>query len=66
MGRTAGRQPGPETAAERPARPSGAPAGTDSIALVVPETESRLFSEPYFYEIIHGAAAKTRNSMPNA
>jgi len=31
---------------------------TDSIALVVPETESRLFSEPYFSEIIRGAAAE--------
>lgn len=30
---------------------------TDSVALVVPEAESRLFSEPYFSEIILGVSA---------
>ncbi|MFC1419107.1 LacI family DNA-binding transcriptional regulator [Streptacidiphilus cavernicola] len=31
---------------------------TDSVALVVPEAETRLFSEPYFSEIIRGVAAE--------
>jgi DNA-binding LacI/PurR family transcriptional regulator len=31
---------------------------TDSIALVVPEAETRLFSEPYFSDIIRGVAAE--------
>jgi len=31
---------------------------TDSVAVVVPETETRLFSEPYFSEIIRGAVAE--------
>ncbi|CAL9563669.1 HTH-type transcriptional repressor CytR [Streptomyces sp. enrichment culture] len=30
---------------------------TDSVALVVPEAETRLFSEPYFSEIIRGVSA---------
>lgn len=30
---------------------------TDSVALVVPEGETRLFSEPYFSDIIRGVAA---------
>jgi DNA-binding LacI/PurR family transcriptional regulator len=30
----------------------------DAIALVIPETEVRLFSEPYFSEIIRGASAE--------
>ncbi|MGW0082350.1 LacI family DNA-binding transcriptional regulator [Streptomyces sp. NPDC003393] len=30
---------------------------TDSIALVVPDAETRLFSEPYFSEIIRGVSA---------
>lgn len=31
---------------------------TDSIALIVPEAETRLFSEPYFSDIISGVAAE--------
>ncbi|MFD7644087.1 LacI family DNA-binding transcriptional regulator [Kitasatospora sp. NPDC059795] len=31
---------------------------TDSIALVVPEAETRLFSEPYFSDIISGVSAE--------
>ncbi|GAB2699481.1 LacI family DNA-binding transcriptional regulator [Kitasatospora kifunensis] len=31
---------------------------TDAIALVVPETETRLFSEPYFSDIISGVCAE--------
>ncbi|WP_037972733.1 LacI family DNA-binding transcriptional regulator [Streptomyces sp. NRRL WC-3742] len=31
---------------------------TDAVALVVPETEARLFAEPYFLDIIRGASAE--------
>jgi DNA-binding LacI/PurR family transcriptional regulator len=31
---------------------------TDSVALVVPETETRLFSEPYFSNIIRGVSSE--------
>lgn len=31
---------------------------TDSVALVVPEPETRLFAEPYFSDIIRGASAE--------
>ncbi|MGA5098121.1 LacI family DNA-binding transcriptional regulator [Streptomyces lavendulocolor] len=33
-------------------------ARTDAIALVIPETESRLFAEPYFLDIIRGVSAE--------
>jgi DNA-binding LacI/PurR family transcriptional regulator len=56
MRRTSRQHPERDDASERPV-PRGT-AGTESIALVVPETDERLFSEPYFFEIIHGAAAE--------
>ncbi|MEU8526710.1 MULTISPECIES: LacI family DNA-binding transcriptional regulator [Streptomyces] len=31
---------------------------TDAIALVIPETEARLFAEPYFLDIIRGVSAE--------
>ncbi|RSS34962.1 LacI family DNA-binding transcriptional regulator [Streptomyces sp. WAC08241] len=31
---------------------------TDAVALVVPETEARLFAEPYFLDIIRGVSAE--------
>ncbi|WP_043476693.1 LacI family DNA-binding transcriptional regulator [Kitasatospora sp. MBT66] len=31
---------------------------TDAVALVVPETENRLFAEPYFLDIIRGVSAE--------
>lgn len=55
--RTGGRPPGVQDATEPVPGPDGE-AATDSIALVVPESETRLFSEPYFSEIIRGAAAE--------
>ncbi|ORT61637.1 LacI family DNA-binding transcriptional regulator [Streptomyces sp. CB03238] len=33
-------------------------ARTDAIALVIPETEARLFAEPYFLDIIRGVSAE--------
>ncbi|WP_051941302.1 LacI family DNA-binding transcriptional regulator [Phaeacidiphilus oryzae] len=39
---------------------------TDSIAVVVPETETRLFSEPYFSEIIRGAVAELSDADKQA
>ncbi|WP_329560366.1 LacI family DNA-binding transcriptional regulator [Kitasatospora sp. NBC_01266] len=35
---------------------------TDAIALVVPEAETRLFSEPYFADIISGVSAELSDS----
>ncbi|WP_035795199.1 LacI family DNA-binding transcriptional regulator [Kitasatospora mediocidica] len=35
---------------------------TDAIALVVPEAEARLFSEPYFSDIISGVSAELADS----
>ncbi|MER8185879.1 LacI family DNA-binding transcriptional regulator [Kitasatospora sp. NPDC094015] len=35
---------------------------TDAVALVVPEAETRLFSEPYFSDIISGVAAELAES----
>lgn len=57
MGRTVGRYPGLEDAAAAAGRPDGA-ATTEAVAVVVPESETRLFSEPYFSEIVRGAAAE--------
>ncbi|MFI5983768.1 LacI family DNA-binding transcriptional regulator [Streptomyces sp. NPDC051555] len=31
---------------------------TDAVALVIPETEARLFSEPYFLDLIRGVSAE--------
>lgn len=31
---------------------------TDAVALVIPETEARLFAEPYFLELIRGVSAE--------
>jgi DNA-binding LacI/PurR family transcriptional regulator len=39
---------------------------TDSVAVVVPETETRLFSEPYFSEIIRGAVAELSDADKQA
>jgi DNA-binding LacI/PurR family transcriptional regulator len=33
-------------------------ARTDAVALVIPETEARLFAEPYFLDIIRGVSAE--------
>ncbi|MFE2421580.1 LacI family DNA-binding transcriptional regulator [Streptomyces hokutonensis] len=41
-----------------PAARSLASRRTDSVAVVVPEGEARLFSEPYFSEIIRGVSAE--------
>jgi DNA-binding LacI/PurR family transcriptional regulator len=54
-------RPGPPDTPGGPAQPQEA-AATPSVALVVPETDTRLFSEPYFYEIIHGAAAELHDA----
>ncbi|MFJ6385684.1 LacI family DNA-binding transcriptional regulator [Kitasatospora sp. NPDC092039] len=35
---------------------------TDAVALVVPETEARLFAEPYFLDIIRGVSAELASS----
>jgi DNA-binding LacI/PurR family transcriptional regulator len=35
---------------------------TDAIALIIPETETRLFSEPYFSEIISGVSTEAADA----
>jgi DNA-binding LacI/PurR family transcriptional regulator len=57
MGRTAERPDGADGAADT----DGA-VDTGSIALVIPESETRLFAEPYFAKIIRGAAAELHDA----